>query len=133
MVRRIAHIDDDADILTIARVALRDLAGFEVISFASGHEALARLAGCHPDIILLDVMMPDLDGEALMGHLKSDPALCAVPVVLLTAKAQQHDLDRYRRSGAAGIIPKPFDPTTLAEQVLAFLPARPKGKAPSSC
>ena len=112
-------VDDDPDIRTIGRLSLANVGGLTVHLAASGAEALALLASLRPDLILLDVMMPDLDGPATLRALKDDPALADIPVVFMTAKAHPREVERYLALGARAVIAKPFDPLTLAERVRA--------------
>lgn len=112
---RILLVDDDDNIRTIAELSLED--DFQVDIASSGQEAIDIAMVRPPDLILLDVMMPGLDGKATFGKLKEIPSLAAVPVVFMTAKVLTHEIDFYLELGAAGVISKPFDPMTLAEEV----------------
>ncbi len=118
--QEVLYVEDDPDIRVVARMALETLGGLRVCSCASGTEALAALDRCHPDAVLLDVMMPDLDGPATLALLRQHPAGRDLPVIFMTAKAQAHEVHHYRSLGAIGVITKPFDPWTLAEQVRAL-------------
>ncbi len=118
--REILFVEDDPDIRMVARMALEALGGLRVRSCASGAEALAALDSSHPDAVLLDVMMPDLDGPATLALLRQHPAGRDLPVIFMTAKAQAHEVRHYRSLGAVGVITKPCDPLTLAEQVRAL-------------
>lgn len=117
---KILHIEDEDDIREIARMALADVGGFEVESAASGREGLeiARRGGY--DLILLDVMMPNMDGPTTLGALRADPVSASIPVVFMTAKAQTQEIERYKALGALGVITKPFDPMTLADEIRAL-------------
>ena len=119
-IKRVMCVDDDADILEVAKMCLETLAGFDVVCCNSGKEALARVAEVNPDIILLDVMMPELDGPGTLKALLADPASKHIPVVFMTARAQRAELDQYIQMGAASVIPKPFDPMTISEQVIGI-------------
>ena len=112
---RILLVDDDDNIRTIAELSLED--DFQVDIASSGQEALDIALLRPPDLILLDVMMPGLDGKATFGKFKEIPSLAAIPVVFMTAKVLTHEIDFYLELGAAGVISKPFDPMTLAEEV----------------
>ena len=101
----------------MARIALADVGGFEVETAVSGKEALTKVRSFAPDVILLDVMMPEMDGPATLQALRSSPATAAIPVIFMTAKVQAHEVDRYKVLGALGVISKPFDPMTLADVV----------------
>lgn len=114
---KILYIEDEADIQTIARLALESIGGFVVETCSSGREGLDCVASFAPDLILLDVMMPDMDGPATLRALRQLPGLAAAPVVFMTAKVQPQELAGYRALGALDVIAKPFDPMTLAEQV----------------
>ena len=114
--RRILFVEDDPDIQVVATLALESLGGFSVLGCASGAEALARFADYAPDLVLLDVMMPGLDGPATLEALRRLPA-GSVPVVFMTARVQAHEILQYRAMGAVEVIAKPFDPMTLAETV----------------
>lgn len=114
---RILYIEDEADIQAVARLALEALGGFVVETCSSGRDGVARASACAPDLILLDVMMPDMDGPATLLALRQVPGLASVPVVFMTAKVQAQELAHYRALGAVAVIAKPFDPMTLAAQV----------------
>jgi two-component system, OmpR family, response regulator len=118
---RILIIDDEADIRRIAHLALGRVGAMDVIEAPSGVEGLRQAEDAHPDAILLDVMMPGLDGPSTLAALRSNPATANIPVIFLTAKAMLSELDRLRALGAAGVLTKPFDPMTLAGQVRSAL------------
>ena len=115
--RRILMVEDEPDIQAVARVALEAVGGFTVEMCSSGKEALDRVLGCNPDLILMDVMMPGMDGPSTLKLLRSEPATASFPVIFMTAKVQSHEVARYKDIGGLGVIAKPFDPMTLAESV----------------
>jgi CheY-like chemotaxis protein len=114
---RILMVEDEPDIQAVARVALETVGGFQVEMCSSGNEALEKVLGCAPDLILMDVMMPGLDGPSTLQALRSDPATAKFPVIFITAKVQPHEVSRFRDIGALGVIAKPFDPMTLASTI----------------
>ncbi|HVR86658.1 MAG TPA: response regulator [Planctomycetota bacterium] len=115
--RRILMVEDEPDIQAVARVALEAVGGFTVEMCSSGREALSRVKDCNPDLILMDVMMPGLDGPSTLKQLRADPGTAAYPVIFMTAKVQSHEVSRYKDIGGLGVIAKPFDPMTLAASV----------------
>jgi len=117
---RILYVEDEPDIQTVARLALETLGGFTVEICSSGSEALSRAPGFQPQLILLDVMMPGMDGPTTLGKLRELPQFTATPVIFMTAKVQPGEVAGYREIGAADVIPKPFDPMTLSSQVQAI-------------
>lgn len=122
---RILCVEDEPDIQAVARLALEIVGGFQVMICAGGEEALERVGAFAPDLILLDVMMPGMDGPATLRRLRADPATSAIPVVFLTAKMQASEIAHYRALGALDVIGKPFDPMGLAarlRQAVALLP-----------
>lgn len=116
-IRRIMIVDDDEDIRRVTALAARRIGGWEVVCAASGEEALERSRSDAPDVILLDAMMPGLDGPATLAKLREEPATASIPVIFLTARVQQHDLARYRALGARGVICKPFDAAALPDEI----------------
>ncbi len=114
---KILYVEDEADIQKIAKLALEEVGGFEVLICASGAEAVEKAAGFRPDMILLDIMMPGMDGPDTLEALHGLPGLKDTPAVFLTAKAMPIEVERYKKLGALDVIPKPFDPMTLADQV----------------
>lgn len=110
-------VEDDPDIRMIARLALQQIGGFTVIEAASGPEALSVVSRVRPDVVLLDVMMPGMDGSEVLRALRESPATADLPVVFLTAKAMPEELDRLRSLGVRAILTKPFDPAALPELV----------------
>ena len=121
MTRRILIVDDEDDIREVAQMSLEMVAGWEVIPARSGDEGLALAARHRPDAILLDVMMPGMDGPATAERLAAGVETAAIPVILLTAKVQPADRRRFEGAGVAGVLAKPFDPMKLAGQVAALL------------
>jgi two-component system, OmpR family, alkaline phosphatase synthesis response regulator PhoP len=119
--KRILIIDDEYDIRAVAELALKTVAGWEVFTAASGMEGVNKAVAEQPDAILLDVMMPDMDGIATLQALQANPATKSIPVILMTAKAQAADQRRYAELGVAGIITKPFKAMQLSAQVVAAL------------
>jgi two-component system, OmpR family, alkaline phosphatase synthesis response regulator PhoP len=117
---RILLAEDDPDIQLIARLALKKT-GFDVAVVASGTEALESVRAQPPDAILLDWMMPDLDGPATCARLKDDPATRHIPVIFLTAKSQESEVRQGMALGAVGYIVKPFDALLLGARVAAIL------------
>jgi CheY-like chemotaxis protein len=115
--QKILLVEDEPDIRAVAEIALESVGGFSVRLCADGAAALAALPEFAPDLVMLDVMMPGMDGPATLAALRKLPAGAAVPVIFMTAKVQQAEIDGYRKLGAAGVIAKPFDPMTLAERV----------------
>ena len=121
---QILCVDDDPDIRTIAAMALGLDPLIAARGVASGAEAIALLAdrdGWRPDAVLLDVMMPGMDGPATLAAIRALGDHGALPIIFMTARARQVDLDGYVGLGAAGVIVKPFDPLHLAEQVRALV------------
>lgn len=114
-------IDDEADIQTVAKIGLTLNTDWRVITASSGEAGLELAIGRRPDVILLDVAMPGMDGFATLAALQENPRTAFIPVIFLTAKAQAADRRRLYEAGATGVITKPFDPTTLASQVSGFL------------
>jgi len=119
---RILYIDDEADIREVAQMALEIDPNLEVRTCASGAEGLEQAAAWQPDLILLDVMMPEMDGPAVLRRLREDSSTAAIPVVFITARTQAEEVAALKKLGGSGVIAKPFDPMTLAEQARAFLP-----------
>jgi len=118
--KHVAYVEDDPDIREIARFALREIGGLQVDLYESGAAALGGLGRSPPDLILLDVMMPEMDGRATLRELRLAPETAATPVVFLTARVQDHEVADYRGLGAAAVLAKPFDPLTLADDVRAI-------------
>jgi CheY-like chemotaxis protein len=114
---RILYVEDEPDIQAVARVALQVVGGFTVKICSSGEEALREIAGFNPDLILLDVMMPGMDGPGTLSALRKLPELDRIPVTFMTAKVQPSEVEHYKSLGALEVIAKPFDPMKLASQV----------------
>ncbi len=119
--RTILLVDDDDDIRLIAQIALTDVGGAHTLLASSGAQALEMAIASRPDLIVLDVMMPGMDGPATLDRLRADERTRSIPVVFLTAKARPEEIDRFIALGAAGVVSKPFDPMTLHEEILALL------------
>ena len=121
---KVLIIDDDADIRLIAGLSLARVGGMDVIEAASGAEGVRKAQDEHPDVILLDMMMPTMDGSQTLAALRSQPATALTPVIFLTAltaRIVETQIENTRALGAAGVLIKPFDPRTLAGDVLALI------------
>ncbi len=118
--KRILIIDDEDDIREVAQLSLETVPGWEVLTACSGREGLEMAVVGQPDVILLDVMMPDMDGPTTFQKLQARPEISHIPVVLLTAKVQAADRRRFSTLGFKAVLAKPFDPLTLADQLAAI-------------
>ena len=110
---RILYAEDDPDIQSVAKMSLEMVGGFEVLACSSGEQAVEAGPGFAPDLVLLDVMMPGMDGVATLEKLRGDPRTAPIPVIFMTAKAMPSEVARLRALGAADVLLKPFDPMTL--------------------
>lgn len=115
--QRILLVEDEPDIQTVARLALKALGGFTVEICSSGQEALDTAPHFLPDLVLLDVMMPGMDGPDTFRRLRQQPETQSTPMLFMTAKVQPHEVMEYKELGAIEVIAKPFDPMTLASQI----------------
>lgn len=119
--RLVLVIDDEDDIREVAQLCLEAVGGWDVITASSGQEGLLKAAQSSPDAILLDVMMPELDGPSTYVKLQANPATINIPVILLTAKIQPSEQRKFAALGVKAVLSKPFDPLTLASQVAEVL------------
>lgn len=110
-------VDDDPSIMMIAETSLKQVGKWNVTTANSGAKALEIGVNCQPDVILLDVMMPGMDGPATFRRLRQYEHLSDTPVIFVTAKVHQNEVESYRALGAAGVITKPFDPLTLPSDI----------------
>ena len=115
--KRIVYIEDEPDIQAVAKIALEAVGGFELKVYSSGEDALVTAASFAPDLLLLDVMMPGIDGPTTLQLLREQPELANTPCIFMTAKVQPEEVKKYVNMGALGVIAKPFDPMTLSEQI----------------
>jgi CheY-like chemotaxis protein len=114
---RILYVEDEPDIRVVAQMALQAVGGFAVIACASGQEALSAAPDARADLLLLDVMMPGMDGPSTLKALRELPATAHTPVIFMTAKVQAAEVALYKGLGALEVIPKPFDPMELSAQI----------------
>ena len=123
MIRPLTKIllaEDEPDIQEVAALALEAIGGFTVETCDSGSEVVAAARRFQPDFIILDVMMPGMDGPTTLKTLRNTPGFETIPVVFLTAKAMKNEIESFIAMGAQGVITKPFDPETLPDQILAI-------------
>jgi CheY-like chemotaxis protein len=120
---RILHVDDEPDIRELVEISLGLDPGLAVKSCSGGEDALVTANEWSPDLILMDVMMPAMDGPQTLAHLREKRTTADIPVVFMTARAQTRELASFLSLGAAGVIPKPFDPMTLAGTVRSYFSA----------
>jgi CheY-like chemotaxis protein len=119
--RKILIVDDEADIREVAAMSLETVCGWDVLQARSGAEGIRIAQKDHPDVILLDVMMPDMDGPKTLQALQADSAVASIPVIFLTAKVQSSDRKRFAEMGVTAVLSKPFDPLLLGEQIAEAL------------
>lgn len=117
---KVLIIDDEADVRSVARLSLGRVGGMEVVELPGGSDAVSTATAERPDVILLDVMMPEMDGVETFGALRADLATASIPVVFITAKAMAADIQQLKGLGALDVIVKPFDPMTLADNLRAI-------------
>lgn len=122
--QRILYVEDDADIQLVAKLALESVAGFALHICSSGEDAVREAADFAPDLIVLDVMMPGMDGPSTLAALRTQAALADTPVVFMTAKVQAAEVAHFRSLGAIDVIAKPFDPMSLGAQLRDIWAAR---------
>jgi len=118
--RKILMVEDDPDIQTVAAFALEAVGGFEVAVCSGGAEALTCVDDFAPDLVLLDVMMPAMDGPSLLRILRERPGTASLPVIFMTAKAQPSEVAAYKALGALGVVTKPFVPMTLSHTLVSI-------------
>jgi len=125
MAETILVVDDDPGIVRVVEINLTQ-EGYQVCKAADGEEALASIAAAPPDLVVLDVMMPKMDGFEALKRLKGDPATADIPIIMLTARAQDEDVFEGYGTGAQWYLPKPFDPLELRQVVRHLLNTRPR-------
>ena len=123
--KRILYVEDEPDIRLVAKMALEAVGGYEVCACESGLEALSKAPGAKPDLLLLDVMMPGMDGPSTLRALRETFAIDDTPVIFMTAKVQAAEVAQYRALGALDVIAKPFDPMQVSAQIERIWAARP--------
>lgn len=115
--KKVLYIEDEPDIRDIAKLVLENVGGFEVAVADGGQEALGMIESFAPDMILLDAMMPGMDGPTTFQEIRKIDALKETPIAFLTAKLMEKDVAAFLEMGAVGVIAKPFDPMSLSDQV----------------
>lgn len=118
--QKILYVDDANDIAELAKLTLESLGGYTVEICNNGRDALRLMSTWIPDLVLLDVMMPVLDGPSTLSEMKKNAQLARIPVVFMTAKALSNETNQYSETGAVDVITKPFDPMTLCDRVEAI-------------
>jgi len=114
---KILYVEDEPDIAQVAKLALETVGGFSIESCENGKVALEKGPEFQPDLVLMDVMMPEMDGPTALREMQNMPEMQNVPIIFMTAKVQPSEIAEYKEMGAVDVIPKPFDPMTLADQV----------------
>jgi CheY-like chemotaxis protein len=120
-IKKVLLVDDDQNIRFVAQMALEGLTDWKILVAESGAEAIKSAVNEKPDLILLDMMMPGMDGPTTYANLKEYNDLALVPVIFMTAKVQTHEVESHLKLGAAGVIAKPFDPMNLHTEILRIL------------
>jgi CheY-like chemotaxis protein len=121
MAKTILVIDDDDAIREVAQLSLEMGSGWNVVTASSGADGVQRAKEARPDAILLDVMMPGMDGPSTLERMRTEPELKAIPVIFLTAKARPSERERLAGFDVAGVLAKPFDPIDLPIQIMQLL------------
>lgn len=120
-ISKVLLVDDEPHIRRIGELSLKGVGKWTAVLASSGTDALTLAERENPDLILLDVMMPGMDGPATLQQLRASETTAKIPVIFMTAKVQKHEVDKYLAAGAVGVIPKPFDPMALPAQILQIL------------
>ncbi len=120
LLERLMLVEDDPDIRFVVCQVLEKLGGFQIKAYASGKEALQAVEELKPQMILLDVMMPGMDGPTTLKELRKKPACKDLPIVFITAKTQHDEVEKLQKLGVQAVISKPFDPKTLTQQIYSI-------------
>ena len=128
-IQKVLLVDDEDDIRTIGQLSLARVGGWQCALAAGGQAALELAQSFRPDLVLLDVMMPGMDGPSTLAALRAQEATRDVPVIFMTAKVQKHEVARYLELGALGVISKPFDPMSLPADIRRLVSAAGGGAA----
>ncbi len=118
---KVLHVEDDADIRDITQMALSIKGEYDLLQCSSGEDALAKIEHFQPDLLLLDLMMPGMNGPQTLDQIRQIPSLVNVPAIFMTARAQSSDIEKLHEQGATAVICKPFDPISLGSQIKAAL------------
>ncbi|MBS1956294.1 MAG: response regulator [Cyanobacteria bacterium SZAS-4] len=129
--QKVLFVDDDPNIRRIAQIVLSNIGKYDVLLACCGSDALSLAQQTKPDLILMDVMMPDMDGPTTLVKLREMNGFNEVPVIFVTAKVQKHELHIYTQNGALGVITKPFDPMNLCADIDALLHSSVSGGQPN--
>ena len=119
--KKLLLVDDDTNIRFVVQICFEGSSEWDLLEATNGQEALSTAQKELPDLILLDMMMPGMDGITTLGHLRENPATASIPVIFMTAKVQTHELQSYVDLGVQGVITKPFDPMTLPDEIKEIL------------
>ncbi|WP_269619651.1 response regulator [Zhongshania sp. BJYM1] len=114
---KIMYVEDEPDIRLVAEIALKQVAGFDLKICSDGYEGLDEIGNFKPQLVLLDVMMPGMDGPQLLKRIKEMPEFADIPIVFMTAKAQADEVEKLKKMGAENVITKPFNPMTLGNEI----------------
>ncbi len=114
--KKIVYVEDEDDIRVVGEMALQ-LGNWEIISCSSGQEAVSAVLQHQPDLVILDVMMPGMDGPATLKAIQGNPKISNIPVIFMTAKVQANEIEHFKKLGVVAVISKPFNPMTLAENI----------------
>ncbi len=118
---KVLVIEDEPDLRELLQLSLRHFGGWDVVTAADGVEGLRLALAAKPDVVLLDMMMPGMDGMAVLAEMQRDAMLKALPVIFATAKVQTREMETYLAAGARGVIEKPFDPLTVCGRIEEIL------------
>ncbi len=118
---KVLHVEDDTDIRDITQMALSITGDYDLLQCSSGEDALNQVEQFKPDVLLIDLMMPGMNGPQTLNRMRQIPSLSKVPAIFMTARAQSSDIENMYEQGAAAVICKPFDPISLGDQIKAVL------------
>lgn len=115
--KKILYAEDEADVQTVVKLTVQTMSDYEIEICDNGKKLLEFVQEYNPDLIMLDVMMPEMDGPTTFKNLQSNEATKNIPVIFITAKAQVHEVEMFKETGALGVITKPFDPVKLCDEI----------------
>lgn len=115
--KRILYAEDEPDVQTVVELTIQSMSNYDIKICNNGKELLETVEDYNPDLILLDVMMPEMDGPTTFKNLQENDKVKNIPVIFMTAKAQTHEVENFKNSGIIGVITKPFDPLQLCADI----------------